>query len=405
MKSNRSAIHSRLLWLVVLTSAIAFLACQPFSQKLPPQRWSVRMADSEMKRNPEPWMIDFRETPKWEYTQGLVLKAILQVWQATGEDKYFRYVLAYYDQFIDSTGNILTYRLDEYNIDRINPGKPLFLLYEKTGDEKFKKAILLLRKQMQTHPRTSEGGFWHKNIYPHQMWLDGIYMASPFLAEFAQKFDEPALFDDVANQIILMEQHARDEKTGLLYHGWDESRQQRWADPVTGRSPNFWGRAMGWYAMALVDVLDFLPAEHPRRGEIIAVLNRLATAIANYQDPKTGLWYQVVDQAHREGNYLESSASCMFVYSLLKAVNKGYIDPNFGAIAQKGYQGILKNFIESDRDGSIQIHQACSVAGLGGNPYRDGSYEYYIGEPVRSNDPKAVGPFILASLELEANGK
>lgn len=346
-------------------------------------------------------MIDFRETPKWEYTQGLVLKAILQVWQVTREEKYFQYVRAYYDRFIDSTGNILTYRLDEYNIDRINPGKPLFLLFEKTGDEKFKRAIILLRKQMQTHPRTTEGGFWHKKIYPHQMWLDGIYMASPFLAEFAQKFDEPALFDDVAKQIILIEKHTRDEKTGLLFHGWDESRQQRWADPQTGRSPNFWGRSLGWYAMALVDVLDFLPAEHASRADIIAILNRLATAVANYQDKKTGVWYQVVDQGRRPGNYLESSASCMFVYALIKGVKKGYLDPKFQAVAEKGYQGILKHFIEVDKNRMVNIHAACSVAGLGGMPYRDGSYEYYISEPVRSNDPKAVGPFILASLEFE----
>jgi unsaturated rhamnogalacturonyl hydrolase len=364
--------------------------------------WSIRMADSEMKRNPEPWMIDFRETPKWEYTQGLVLKAILHVWQKTGDDKYFQYVNAYYDSFIDSAGNMMTYNLEEYNIDRINPGKVLFTLYQKTGDEKFKKAIFLLRKQMQTHPRTSEGGFWHKNIYPHQMWLDGIYMASPFLAEFAKTFNEPALFDDVANQIILMEKYARDEKTGLLYHGWDESRQQKWSNPATGQSPNFWGRAMGWYAMALVDVLDFLPDAHPKRTEIIGILNRLAAAIAKYQDEKTGLWYQVVDQGGRQGNYLESSASCMFVYALAKAVRHSYIDEKFLTVARQGYDGILKNFIEIDKEGFVQIHKACSVAGLGGDPYRDGSYEYYIGEKIRSNDPKAVGPFILASLELEA---
>jgi unsaturated rhamnogalacturonyl hydrolase len=360
------------------------------------------MADAEMQRNPEPWMIDFRETPKWEYTQGLVLKTILHVWQATGKEKYFQYVKTYYDQFIDSTGNIMKYDLEEYNIDRINPGKVLFPLYQKTGDEKFKKAIFLLRKQMQTHPRTSEGGFWHKNIYPHQMWLDGLYMASPFLAEFAKTFNEPALFDDVTHQIILMEQYARDEKTGLLYHGWDESRTQRWANPETGQSPNFWGRAMGWYSMALVDVLDFLPEDHPMRPDVIAILQRLATAIANFQDAETGLWYQVVDKADKEGNYLESSASCMFVYVLTKAVKKGYIDSKFLDVAKKGYDGILKNFIEVDKNGSVQIHQACSVAGLGGDPYRDGSYEYYVGEKIRSNDPKAVGPFILASLELES---
>ncbi|MCU0646180.1 MAG: glycoside hydrolase family 88 protein [bacterium] len=386
----------------MLLIAMAALSCVDSKDEKHARPWSQQMADSEMKRNPEPWMIDFRGTPKWEYTQGLVLKAILQVGQATGDEKYFKYVKTYYDQFVDSAGNIMTYDLEEYNIDRINAGKVLFPLYQKTGDEKFKKAIFLLRKQMQTHPRTSEGGFWHKNIYPHQMWLDGLYMASPFLAEFAKTFNEPALFDDVTNQIILMEKHARDEKTGLLYHGWDESRTQRWANPETGQSPNFWGRAMGWYSMALVDVLDFLPADHPKRSEIIAIMQRLATAIADFQEAETGLWYQVVDKVGKEGNYLESSASCMFVYAIAKAVKMGYIDSKFLDVAQKGYQGILKNFIEADKDGSIQIHQACSVAGLGGDPYRDGSYEYYVGEKIRSNDPKAVGPFILASLELES---
>ena len=400
MNLYNSKTYNFICFILIAVIAIGLLNCGSSIHKNN-QSWSTRMADSEMKRNPEPWMIDFRQTPKWEYTQGLVLKAILHVWQATGDEKYFHYVKAYYDQFVDSAGNIMLYELEEYNIDRINPGKPLFTLYQKTGDEKFKKAIFLLRKQMQTHPRTSERGFWHKNIYPHQMWLDGLYMAAPFLAEFAKTFNELALFDDVANQFILMEQHARDEKSGLLYHGWDESRQQRWANSETGQSPNFWGRAMGWYSMALVDVLDFLPGDHPKRSEIIAILQRLATAIANFQDAETGLWYQVVDKAGKEGNYLESSASSMFVYALTKAANKGYIDSKFLAVAKKGYEGILKNFIEVDQDGSIQIHQACSVAGLGGEPYRDGSFEYYISEKIRSNDPKAVGPFILASLEFE----
>lgn len=391
-------------FILIIAIVIALLSSNSSMQekKLP---WSERMAKSVMKRHPEPWMIDFRKTPKWEYTQGLALKAIMHVWLATGNDKYFQYVKAYYDQFVKKDGTIKLYKLEDYNIDRINPGKPLFRLYQETGDEKFKKAIFLLRNQMKTHPRTSEGGFWHKKIYPHQMWLDGLYMGSPFLAEFAQTFDEPALFDDVANQIILMEKYSRDEKTGLLYHGWDESRQQRWANPETGRSPHFWGRGMGWYAMALVDVLDFLPTDHPKRPEIIGILQRLSAAVAKFQDVKTGLWYQVVDQGDREGNYLESSASTLFVYTLVKAVKKGYIDSKFMKVAQKGYDGILKHFIEVDDDGMVHLHKACAGAGLGGNPYRDGSYEYYITERIRSNDPKAVGPFILASLEFERNHK
>jgi unsaturated rhamnogalacturonyl hydrolase len=368
------------------------------------QLWSERMALSVIQRAPEPWNLDTEKTGKWEYTFGLVCKALLEVYDCTQDRRYFRYVKAYYDHHIDSSGQIPEYRLSEYNIDRINPGKPLFRLYRETGDDRYLKAIHLLRSQMKTHPRTSEGGFWHKAIYPHQMWLDGIYMASPFLAEYAATFNEPDLFDDVANQVLLMEKHARDPKTGLLHHGWDESRSQRWADFETGLSPHIWGRSMGWYAMALVDILDFFPADNPQRLEILAVLNRLTAAVVSVQDSASGLWYQVMDMGGREGNYPESSASSMLVYALAKAAGKGYLPPSYMMAATKGYQGILDRFIEVDADALVNIHRACAVAGLGGDPYRDGSYEYYIKERIRSNDPKAVGPFILASLEMEKSG-
>ncbi|MEE4310236.1 MAG: glycoside hydrolase family 88 protein [candidate division KSB1 bacterium] len=366
------------------------------------KQWSVRMADSVIARNPEPWMIDFRKKPKWEYTQGLVLKAIWGVWETTGDSVYFKYVKAYYDQFVDDNGDIMLYKMEDYNIDRINPGKPLFPLYAQTGEGKYRKAIFKLREQMMLHPRTSEGGFWHKKRYPHQMWVDGLYMASPFLAEFAGTFNEPGLYDEVCHQLILMEKYARDASTGLLYHGWDESRQQRWSDPETGLSSHFWGRGIGWYAMALVDVLEFLPLDHEKRSDLLAILQRLAVAIEKYQDADAGLWYQVVDQATRKGNYLESSASSMFAYALIKAVRNNYVDQRYARVAKKAYAGILAQFIEIDKDGLVNIHNACAVAGLGGDPYRDGSYEYYINEEIRSNDPKAVGPFILASLQFEA---
>ena len=377
------------------------IACGTKKEKIKSFPLSMKMANSVMKRNPEPWMIDFRRKPKWEYTQGLVLKAVMAVWDSTGDYKYFDYVRTYYDQFVNEEGKIWLYKLKDYNIDRINPGKVLFSLYRETKEEKYKKAIFLLRNQMKTHPRTSEGGFWHKKIYPHQMWLDGLYMGSPFLAEFAVTFDEPDLIDDVVNQFVLMEMHARDEKTGLLYHGWDESRKQRWANKETGCSAHFWGRGMGWYAMALVDALDFIPEDHPRRQEVIGILDRLATAITSVQDEESGLWFQVLDLGGREGNYLEASGSCMFVYALVKGVRRGYVDEVYMDVAQKGYKGILSHFIEDDGE-EVQLHRACAGAGLGGNPYRDGSYEYYISESIRSNDPKAVGPFILASLEFES---
>jgi rhamnogalacturonyl hydrolase YesR len=363
--------------------------------------WSDRMIHSEMARNPESWMIDFSPRPRWKYPSGLMMKAIWTAGMRSDNQSYRDYVQSYYDTLINEDGTIQTYEARSYNIDNINPGKTLIDLYQRTGREKYRKAIQSVREQMRTHPRTSEGGFWHKQIYPHQMWLDGLYMGAAFLAQYAAAFDEPALFDDVALQFNLMEKHARDEKTGLLYHGWDESRTQKWADPNTGLSPHFWGRSLGWFAMALVDTLDYFPQEHPQRKQLIAMLNRLMEAVVNYQDPATGVWYQVVDKPQAEGNYTESSCSAMFVYTLLKAVRKGYIPPSYASAAEKGYQGILKEFVEVAPDGQVHLTKGCSVAGLGGNPYRDGSYEYYISEQVRNDDPKAVGPFILASLEYE----
>src|SRR4029450_8790263 len=245
--------------------------------------FSVRMADAEIARHPDPTRLDSAE-PKWEYTHGLVLKAIQAVGERTGDERYARYLRSYSEQMIAPDGSIRTYEAADYNIDRINPGKPLFALLRKTGDERYRKAIERLRQQLREHPRTSEGGFWHKKRYPSQMWLDGLYMGAPFLAQYAKEMGEPAAFDDVVKQFVLMEKHARDEKTGLLYHGWDESRQQKWSDPATGHSPAFWGRADGWYAMALVDALDFLPADHPGRPVLIAILNRLAVAVVRVQD-------------------------------------------------------------------------------------------------------------------------
>jgi unsaturated rhamnogalacturonyl hydrolase len=354
------------------------------------------MADSVMQRN-----VPYR----WHYEYGLMHRAIEQVWLQTGDAKYYDYIKRDMDSFVSADGSIKTYSVEEYNLDQINPGRTLFMLYSTTGDEKYQSAMRLLRQQLAGQPRTSEGGFWHKKIYPYQMWLDGIYMASPFYAEFGQTFDEPAAFDDVARQIILIEKHTRDPKTGLLYHAWDESKQQRWADPQTGCSPHFWGRAMGWYAMAIVDVLDYLPSEHPQREDILAILARLIGALVDVQDASTGLWYQVLDQGKGAGNYLETSASGMFVYAMAKAVRQGYLGQTYLDVARRGYQGILDNLLRLDDQGLVNLEKTCGVGGLGGTPYRDGSYEYYISERIVTNDYKGVGPFILASIEMEHKGQ
>ena len=268
-------------------------------------------------------------------------------------------------------------------------------------NKKYLKAVKLLKDQLAYQPRTKEGGYWHKKKYPYQMWLDGLYMAEPFSASFAQRFNYPESFDDIANQFIISERHTRDASTGLLYHGWDESKKEKWANAVTGCSANFWGRAMGWYAMALVDVLDYFPEGQEKRDSLIQIFKRLATAIRKVQDIHTGLWWQVLDKPGLKGNYQEASASSMFVYALAKGVRNGYLDQSFLLTARKGFRGIQQHFITVDSTGHTCLNKICQVAGLGGTPYRDGSYEYYIHEPIVTNDPKGLGACILAANEIE----
>ncbi len=394
--------------ILLLITVIAVFSCKQDSEKnsgnitdsslkKPLYSW---MADSEMKRNPDPRLIDFRDSPKWEYTNGLICTAMLKVWEKTGDSIYFNYAKSYADSMILEDGTILTYKKSDYNIDRINPGKFVMQLYNLTGDEKYKIALETLRDQMRYHPRTSEGGFWHKNRYPHQMWLDGLYMGSPFLAQYALEFNEPELFDDVANQVYLIDKYAWDPEKELYFHGWDESREQRWSDPETGRSPHAWGRAMGWFAMSLVDMLDYFPADHPKRTEIVKIHQKMADVILAQQDT-SGLWWQVLDRPGDEGNYLEGSVSSMFTYFLLKSANNQYLGEKYANAGKKAYEAIEDKLIKKNEDGTISLTQVCGVAGLGGDPYRDGSYEYYVNEIIRDNDPKGVGPFIMASLEFE----
>lgn len=370
-----------------------------FFQAVSAQKVAIQFADSEMKRSPQAWQLDHGKRLYFGYPQGLGCQAMLKIWKHTGDKKYLDYVIAWADTLINDKGEIHEYKVETYNIDYINPGKVLFEVYRQTGNKKYKLAMDRLVKQMSNHPRTLEGAFWHKLIYQHQIWLDGLYMGSPYLAEYAITFNKPEWIDDVMNQFLTCAKHTYDWKTGLYYHAWDESRTQRWADPVTGKSPNFWGRSIGWWYMALVDILDFIPENHPQRGEILKMINGLAGTLPKYQD-KTGLWYQVLDKGDKEGNYLEASVSSMFMYSYAKAVNKGYIDPKYREVAEKIYDGLMNTLIVKNADGTLSLTKCCSVGGLGGRPYRDGSFEYYISEPVRDNDAKATGPFIMGCLEL-----
>ena len=281
----------------------------------------------------------------------------------------------------------------------VTAGRILFNLHETTKDSRYATVLQLLRKQIAEQPRTASGGFWHKKIYPNQMWLDGLYMGEPFYAQYTVQYENGAQLNDIAKQFELIQKHATDPKTGLLFHGWDESKQMPWADKTTGCSPNFWSRSIGWYVMALVDVLDYFPKNHPKRNELIGYLNEISNSLVKFQDP-SGLWYQVTDKGGSEGNYLESSGSSMFAYAMAKGANKGYLPKKFKAIANKAFDGLTTRLIKTDSDGQTHITQACAVAGLGGNPYRDGSYSYYVNERKKDNDPKATGSFILAALEL-----
>lgn len=359
--------------------------------------WSVRMAESVMERRPI-----IRE--RWDYETGTVLRGIEELWAATGDDRYFDYIKRNVDEYVGPDGAIRTYKMEDYNLDNINTGKLLFLLDERTDDARYRTAAETLHEQLEDQPTTSEGGYWHKQRYPYQMWLDGLYMAEPFAARYALEWGDPEQVDEaldhVVHQYTLAARYTRDPATGLYYHGWDEAKEQIWADPLTGRSANFWGRAMGWYAMALVDVLDHFPEDHDGHGQIVRILQQLAEAVSAVQDPVTGVWYQILDQPNREGNYLEASASSMFVYALAKGVRQDHLDPEYLEVARRGYNGLIEQFVTVE-DGLVSLNRVVSVGGLGGDDDRDGSFDYYLSEPVISNDPKGTGPFILASLEIE----
>jgi len=405
MKNNRKQGY---FVSAILVCVMAFTSCKVISQEPAKAdivisknlKWSDKMALTLMKRHPESYMIDDSKKPKWDYVHALVLHSIEELNKKNPDPRYKAYIRGYVDELVQEDGTIKTYELDKYNIDLVVPGRLLFDIYAETKQDKYLKAMQLVRKQLTEQPRTASGGFWHKQIYPNQMWLDGLYMGEPFYAQYTATFEGGKSFDDIAKQFELIQLHATDPKTGLLYHGWDESKQMPWANKETGNSPNFWSRALGWYVMALVDVLDYMPKDHPKQKELVKYLNNASEALAKYQD-KSGLWYQVTDKGGEKGNYLEASGSSMFAYAFAKGANKGYLPAKYKKLANKAFDGLTKVLIKKvDEDGGITLTNCCQVAGLGGNPYRDGSYEYYVNERKKDNDPKATGPFILAAIEL-----
>jgi|ERR1035437_2521485 unsaturated rhamnogalacturonyl hydrolase len=388
MRTSNKLVVAALTALLGITSVYA--QANPLSQQ---------MADTAMDRiwtdSPNGRGIP----PKWVYDYGVVLNGLKALWLSTGDKRYLDNIKRGVDTFVNLDGTINTFKVDDYNLDQLRMGSAVLFLYQATGEAKYRKAAELLRSQLKGQPRTKEGGFWHKKIYPNQMWLDGLYMAEPFYAEYSHLFGEDN-WNDIADQFIWMEQHARDAKTGLLYHGWDESKQMAWADKTTGRAPMFWGRAMGWYAMALVDVLDYFPKDHPKRDALIAILNREIAAVEKVQDKESGTWWLILDMAGRKGNYTEASASCMFVYTMAKGYRMGYLPAKVMTTTKIGWTGIQKQFLLT-QDGNLSLQKTIGGAGLGGNPYRDGSFNYYTGEKVVTNDPKGVGAFLLAATEME----
>jgi unsaturated rhamnogalacturonyl hydrolase len=362
------------------------------------EKWSVKMANSVIARSDS--LIHYLDPPaiKWQYDVAFLGQAIDRLGNIDPE--YSKYMEDYVAWFVHEDGSVTDYDPQEYNLDRINPAKNIITIYKRTGNPVYRKALEQFIGQMETHPKTHTGGYWHKKIYPWQMWLDGIYMASPFLAQYASEFNAPGWFDTVTWQIKLIYSKTRDPETGLLYHAWDESKTQRWCNPETGQSRYPWSRAMGWYTMAIADVLEYLPAGHPDRDSLVTILQNTCKALLKVRDPKTGLWYQVLNEGGREGNYIEGSGSAMFTYVFARGANKGYLDKSYLKIAAESFDGMVKELITVDEEGLLTMHSICGGCGLGGNPYRDGSYEYYINEKQVNNDPKGVAPFILAAIEL-----
>lgn len=390
------------LFIAIFIVCIAAISCSPKKKTTEKtantEKWSLKMADAVMTRYDTLGFYNGRTRVGWSYDVAMLGMAIDKL--RSVDQKYATYLETYMDMCIEDDGTVPRYVQSNYNIDYINPAKNLVMLYERNGTEKFKKGIPQFVEQLENHPKTKTGGYWHKKRYPWQIWLDGVYMGMPFLTKYARVFDQPQWFDVATHEIKLVYEKTHDEATGLLYHAWDESKEQRWADNKTGLSPHFWSRAMGWYVMAIVDVLDDLPEDHSDRQDIIDILKETLDALLKVRDPETGCWYQVLDQGGREANYLEGSGTAMYTYAMAKGAQKGYLPKSYLETANGMFDDMVKEFIITDEDSLPSMINICGSCGLGGNPYRDGSYEYYTTETIVKNDTKGVGPFILAAVEL-----
>ncbi len=406
-------------------------------QQKPYKHYSEWLTYSEMQRVPKPFMLDFAKKPKWSYVMGIELEAMLDTYLKHGGEKIRQYCQEYTDTMIRPDGTIRGYKIEEYNLDNVRTGHFVTRMYQQWPEEKNLKAMQLLMRQLKDQPRTEvDKVYWHKAIYSYQVWLDGIFMGLPFYTMTAPITEKAVavkgkkgkktksdpvmdIYDDAVNQISITYQRTHDAKTGLNRHAYDETREMFWADKETGLSQHCWGRAQGWYTMALIELLDALPQDYSRRAEVIELLKKDFDAILKWRDKESKLWYQVMDQPGREGNYLEATCASMFTYAMLKAHRLGYVGDKYRDAAIESYKAIIRNFIRVNADKTISLTRCNEVAGLGPgisakvlkaapkvkeNKRRDGSYKYYLSEPIRDNDAKGVGPFIWASLEMEALG-
>ena len=385
------------------------------SEDRPYKSMAQWMTYSEMKRTPKSYLLDFASKPRWNYAVGIELEGLLDTYRVHGDDSILNYLHTYRQKMIDERGDVVGYDYNAFNLDNVRPAKFILRMQQYGARKGEKIALKTFMKQLLNQPRTREGVFWHKAIYANQVWLDGIFMGLPFYCDYAVKNCSSRkarrILDDAVNQMMQTDRRTYDEKTGLWKHAWDETHRQFWANPLTGQSRHTWARALGWYVMAMTECLDIMPDDYPRKAEVVALLQKVMKAVVQYQDKKSGVWYDVLD-VESPKNYLESTASCMFAYVLLKGSRMDWLDTDFNEAGKRAYEGILKRFIRVNEDRTITLTDCCSVSGLGPgkgpfvpagkeNYKRDGSFDYYMSEPIRDNDAKGIGPFIWASLEME----
>lgn len=367
-------------------------------------RYISQMMDKSTPESPY-WNIESikqGKSPHWNYIDGCMMISLLELYSETKDQKYFDFVESFIDHYVDDQGTMLGYDRNTYNLDDINEGRVLFDLFNETKKEKYEKAIFYTFNHILEQPRTHEGNFWHKKIYPNQVWLDGLFMALPFYTRYLNTYKSHMTYDDIIMQFENVRKYMFNEDKKLYYHGYDASKSIFWADSKTGLSKNFWLRSMGWYVVALVDVMSYLPDDYKPKNLILKpLLKEIVDGLLQYQDPKTKLFYQVVDQKNREDNYLETSGSALISYAILKGTRLNALDASYAKIGKSIFDGICQTYL-SEKDGELNLDGICLVAGLGPehNLRRDGSYEYYISEPIVSNDAKGVGPLIMAYTEI-----